>query len=198
MASQKTINIHSVIPSSRVNGPGNRMVIFFQGCDNDCPGCFNPTLRDFEIKSQYSAEKIFTRYLIDGIDGITVSGGEPFLQPNGLLELLKIAVNTYGLSTVVYSGFTIKELMNIPECAASLDFIDVLIDGRYSLSKKEPTLLARGSTNQRFCFLSDNYKEADFYMPGKVEVIIDTDGTVTQTGFSRSIIDNSGISPLKH
>ncbi len=199
MASQKTlINLHSVIPSSRVNGPGNRMVIFFQGCDNNCPGCFNPTLRNSDIRNQYSPEEIFISHLTDGTDGITVSGGEPFSQPKGLLELLKIAVKAYGLSTVVYSGFTIKELINIPECAACLNFIDVLVDGRYSPSKKEPTLLARGSTNQRFCFLSNRYEEADFYMPGKVEVIIDTDGTVTQTGFSRSIIDNSGTSPLKH
>jgi anaerobic ribonucleoside-triphosphate reductase activating protein len=199
MASQKTrINLHSVIPSSRVNGPGNRMVIFFQGCDNNCPGCFNPTLRNFDIRSQYLPEEIFTRHLTNGIDGITVSGGEPFLQPKGLLELLKTAVETYALSTVVYSGFTIKELMNIPECAVCLDFIDVLVDGRYSISKNEPTLLARGSTNQRFCFLSDCYEKADFYMPGKVEVIIDINGTVTQTGFSRSIINNLGTSPLKY
>ncbi len=191
MASQKTlINLHSVIPSSRVNGPGNRMVIFFQGCDNNCPGCFNPTLRSFDIRNQYLPEEIFIKHLTDGIDGITVSGGEPFLQPKGLLELLKTAVRAYGLSIVVYSGFTLKELMNIPECAVCLNFIDVLVDGRYSISKNEPTLLARGSTNQRFCFLSDRYEKADFYMPGKVEVIIDKDGTVTQTGFSRLLIDN--------
>lgn len=199
MASKKTlINLHSVIPSSRVNGPGNRMVIFFQGCDNNCPGCFNHMLKTFETRNECRPEEVFSKHFKNGIDGITVSGGEPFLQPEGLLELLKLAVNTYGLSTVVYSGFTKKELMNIPECAVCLNFIDVLVDGRYSISKNEPTLLARGSTNQRFCFLSDRYEKADFYMPGKVEVIIDKDGNVTQTGFNRLVLDDLGTSPLKY
>jgi anaerobic ribonucleoside-triphosphate reductase activating protein len=165
------------------------MVIFFQGCNKNCPGCFNPGLQPFETRNQYLPEEIFIKYLAEGIDGITVSGGEPFLQPEGIFELLKRAVKTYGLSTVVYTGFTIEELMNIPECAVCLKFTDVLVDGRYNKSKNEPTLLARGSTNQRFCFLSDRYEEADFYMPGNVEVIIGKDGTVTKTGFSRLVID---------
>jgi anaerobic ribonucleoside-triphosphate reductase activating protein len=190
MASQKTLlNLHSIIPSSRLNGPGNRMVIFFQGCKRDCPGCFNPGLRPFETKEKYLPEDIFIRHLADGIEGITVSGGEPFLQPEGLFRLLKTAVKRYAPSTVVYTGFTVEELMNIPGSAVCLRFIDVLVDGRYDRKKKEPTLLARGSTNQRFCFLSGRYEEADFYMPGRVEVIIGEDGTVTKTGFRRLVID---------
>jgi anaerobic ribonucleoside-triphosphate reductase activating protein len=190
MAPRKTfINLHSVIPVSRVNGPGKRMVIFFQGCDNNCPGCFNHTLKPFDIKNNSLPEEILSNHLVDGIEGITVTGGEPFLQPKGLLQLLKIATKKYGFSTVVYSGFTINELRKVPECAECFNFIDVLIDGRYSISKKETTLLARGSTNQRFCFLTDRYTEADFYMPGKIEVTIDKDGRIIQTGFGRLVID---------
>lgn len=185
MAHDILLNVHSVIPLSRINGPGNRMVVFFQGCNERCPGCFNPQTHPFVTADLYPPGEIFKRYLSDDVEGITVSGGEPFMQSDGLLELLRIARETHGLSTVVYTGFTYKELRERPDCRSCLKFIDVLIDGRYVESKKERTLLARGSTNQRFYFFSSRYNKRDFYMPGKVEIIIGRDGTVTKTGFSR-------------
>jgi len=185
MADNILINIHSVIPVSRINGPGKRMVIFFQWCDKRCRGCFNPETHSFETVRLYPPEELFKEYFAEGIEGITVSGGEPFLQPEGLLRLLKTAKETYGLTTVVYTGFTYKELSGRQECLPCLKFIDVLVDGRYEEAKKETTLLARGSTNQKFYFLGGRYTESDFYMPGKVEVIIGKNGIVTNTGFSR-------------
>lgn len=179
------INIHSVIPLSRINGPGNRMVVFFQGCDRRCPGCFNPGTHSFDTAKLLSPEDIFKRYLSRYVEGITISGGEPFMQPDGLYWLLKTAREIYGLSTVVYTGFVYNELKERPACRSCLEFIDVLIDGRYEESKKERTLLARGSTNQRFHFFSSRYNKKDFYMQGKVEVIIGRDGAVTKTGFSK-------------
>ncbi|MBI3397666.1 MAG: radical SAM protein [Deltaproteobacteria bacterium] len=184
MSNEIFLNIHSVIPFSKINGPGNRMVIFFQGCNKNCPDCFNPDTHPFDILNLYSPKDIFKKYLANGIDGITVSGGEPFLQHKGLFELLKAARETYGLSTIVYTGFTYKELEERPDYLSCLRFIDVLVDGRYEESKKEKTLLARGSTNQRFYFFSNLYTEADFYMIGKVEFIIGKNGIVTKTGFS--------------
>ncbi|MBI5047604.1 MAG: radical SAM protein [Deltaproteobacteria bacterium] len=161
------------------------MVLFFQGCDKNCHGCFNPDTHSFQTINPYSPDELLKKYPLNGIEGITISGGEPFMQPYGLYELLKIARKTYGLSTVVYTGFTYKELEKKPECRLCLGFIDVLIDGRYVASKKETTLLARGSTNQRFYFLSSRYSKIDFCMPGKVEVIIGKDGVITKTGFSK-------------
>ena len=178
------INVHSIIPFSKVNGPGNRMVVFFQGCDKNCPSCFNPDTHSFEIVSLYSPAGIFEKYPPTQIEGITVSGGEPFLQPDGLLELLRVSKENYRLSTVVYTGFTYKELKQKLNCQACLEFIDVLIDGRYDESRKETTLLARGSTNQKFYFLTNRYNKKYFFMPGKVEILIGKDGVVT-TGFSR-------------
>lgn len=179
------INIHSIIPLSRINGPGERMVVFSQGCNRKCPGCFNPDTHPFNTVKLFSPDNIFKLYLTRDIEGITISGGEPFLQPEGLHALLRMARETYGLSTVVYTGFRYNELKERPACLSCLEFIDVLIDGGYEESKKERTLLARGSTNQRFHFFSDRYNRKDFYMKGKVEVIIGRDGTVTKTGFSR-------------
>lgn len=179
------INIHSVIPFSKINGPGERMVVFFQGCDRNCPGCFNPDTHPFKTASPYSPVGIFRKYPTNDIEGITVSGGEPFLQAQGLFELLKTAKKNNNLSTVVYTGFTYNEIKQKAEYLSCLDFIDVLIDGRYEESKKETTFLARGSTNQRFYFFSSRYKEADFHMPAKSEIIIEKGGIVTGTGFGK-------------
>ncbi len=185
MITKPPLNLHAVLPSSGVNGPGSRMVIFFQGCVKACAGCFNPATHSLEIRDSFSVEDIFSRFYSTGVEGITVSGGEPFLQPDGLICLLKTAREIYNLNTIVYTGFTYEEILEMPALYLSLPYIDVLIDGAYEDEKKEKSLLARGSTNQRFHFLTDRYGLADFYMPGKVEVIIESDGMIKETGFSR-------------
>ncbi|MBI5642197.1 MAG: radical SAM protein [Deltaproteobacteria bacterium] len=184
MPNHDLINIHAILPLSRVNGPGGRMVVFFQGCLRGCPGCFNPETHPTGDERLLSVEEIIGCLPEAGAEGITVSGGEPFLQPLGLKELLKSA-RMKGLSTVVYTGFTIEEIGKDEITASLLAFIDVLIDGGYMEEEKETTLLARGSRNQRFHFLTQRYTEADFIMPGKAEVTIGKDGLVTGTGFSR-------------
>jgi len=131
-----------------------------------------------------SAGEIFDKHLADGIEGITVSGGEPFAQPSGLLDILKTAKIDHALTTVVYTGFTYGALSEKKELKVLFDYIDVLIDGRYDSSKKETSLLARGSANQRFYFLSNRYTINDFYLPGKVEFTIGKDGLAAATGFS--------------
>lgn len=192
MGREILINVHSIIPCSRVNGPGKRLVVFFQGCIRKCLGCFNPGTHSFKKNQLFSAEDIFQNFLQPDIEGVTVSGGEPFLQAKGLLQLLKTAKEEYGLSTVVYTGFSHEDLLHLtprtldPSNPSSVfNHIDVLIDGPYKDEMKEPTLLARGSANQRFLFFSDRYQEEDFYMPAKVEIIISKDGTIKETGFSR-------------
>lgn len=185
MITNPPLNLHAVLPSSGVNGPGSRMVIFFQGCVRGCAGCFNTATHSLEIRDSFGVEEIFSRFCSNGIEGITVSGGEPFLQPTGLFRLLEKAREAYNLTTVVYTGFTYEEILEVPALSMSLQFIDVLVDGAYEDEKKEKTLLARGSTNQRFHFLTKRYDLSDFHMPGKVEVIIGSDGMIKETGFSR-------------
>lgn len=185
MIPELSLNLHAVLRSSGINGPGSRMVIFFQGCVRGCVGCFNPDTHSREIRDSLSVEEIFSRFCSNGIEGITVSGGEPFLQPTGLFRLLKKAREDYNLSSIVYTGLKYEEILEAPALAMSLQFIDVLVDGAYENEKKEKTLLARGSTNQRFHFLTKRYDLSDFHMPGKVEVIIGSDGMIKETGFSR-------------
>lgn len=178
------LNIHAVLPRSKVNGPGIRLVVFFQGCARGCRGCFNPETHSFDTKELAGAASLIDVYGRAAIEGVTISGGEPFLQPAGLKAILETAKGR-GLSAVVYTGFTIEELKQDPFALACLGSIDVLIDGPYDASRPERTLLARGSTNQRFHFLTGRYSLDDFIMPGRAEVFIGADGTVRETGFSR-------------
>lgn len=178
------INIHAVIPLSTVNGPGKRLVVFFQGCSRGCKGCFNPDTHSFEKKDLCSAREVFDRFLKPGTEGVTVSGGEPFMQPGGLSDLLREA-RSRGLSTVVYTGFTIEELRGDEARKECLLLIDVLIDGPYEETRKETTLLARGSTNQMIHLLTGRYRADELLMPGRVEVLISSGGVITETGFGR-------------
>lgn len=175
--------MHAVLARSRVNGPGTRLVIFFQGCARACEGCFNLDTHSFEERELVTPEALFGKHLTTGVEGITVSGGEPFMQPSGLLRLLELA-SASGLSSLVYTGFTLEELMEDQARARCLEYIDVLVDGPFDIKKTEPTLLARGSSNQRIHFLTSRYSLEDLYMPGKIEVIIGPDGDIRKTGFS--------------
>ncbi|MFZ3073435.1 MAG: 4Fe-4S single cluster domain-containing protein [Thermodesulfobacteriota bacterium] len=185
MNKKTSLNIHAVIPCSRINGPGKRLVVFFQGCGRNCAGCFNHATHSFDTAALYQADEVFERHLTTGIEGLTISGGEPFLQAKGLAEILKIAKERRNLTTVVYTGFTLEELKNKIPSPEALEYADVLIDGPFVESKKEKTLLARGSSNQTFHFLSDAYSIEDFSMPGKIEINIGKDGVVVETGFSK-------------
>lgn len=185
MSDRVILNLHAVIPVSRVNGPGQRMVVFFQGCGGGCPGCFNPETHPFEPRQLLTVADLFSRHLVGTVEGITISGGEPFMQPDGLFELLKTAKEKHSLSTVVYSGFSCEEIALRRDRLRCLEFTDVLIDGGYDESRADTTLLARGSQNQRLHFLATRYAIDDFYLPGKAEVVISGDGTVRSTGFSR-------------
>lgn len=185
------LNIHAVLKSSLVNGPGKRLVVFFQGCVRGCAGCFNPDTHSNEVRTLYTPEDLLEAYLLDradladSVEGITVSGGEPFLQSAGLGRLLFLARNR-GLSTLVYTGYLIEELRADPERDKALEHIDVLIDGPFVKGLREPTLLARGSTNQRVHLLTGRYTAGDLLMPGRSEITISPGGIVTETGFSRT------------
>lgn len=123
------LNLHAVIPVSAVNGPGLRMVIFFQGCRRGCANCFNPATHPFVSALETPVEALLREASELGVEGVTISGGEPFSQPEGLAELLERAREEYNLSTVVYTGYRLEELLDNERLARALGFVDVLVDG---------------------------------------------------------------------
>jgi anaerobic ribonucleoside-triphosphate reductase activating protein len=120
------------------------------------------------------------------IEGMSISGGEPFEQPEALIELLKGA-KKLGLSTLVFTGFTLEELAGMEEVARIFDpepLLDALIDGPFDETQPVEGEL-RGSANQRIHLLTDRYRQEDLIPPGQMECIVRRDGTVFFTGFTR-------------
>lgn len=176
--------VHGSESRSRANGPGSRFVIWMQGCTLGCAGCFNPathvhaggTLRpvaDLLGEVKEAAE----RY---GIEGLTLSGGEPMQQAAASAALLAGA-RALGLSTLVFSGYTREEILALPDGPAALSSLDVLVDGRYRSTERLGEGL-RGSANQRILLLSDRYQLADVEATPVAEIRIGKDGELVLTG----------------
>jgi anaerobic ribonucleoside-triphosphate reductase activating protein len=117
----------------------------------------------------------------EGIEGVTFTGGEPFAQARALAALAE-RVRAANLSVFIFTGYDLDELSR-PEHFALLAVTDVVVAGRYVESKRATGLAWRGSTNQRVHFPSDRYGPADMHEIAEVEFHVDSDGTLTVTGF---------------
>lgn len=136
---------------SIVDGLGIRTVIWTQGCSHNCPGCHNPNTHDFNGGDLVELDDVIEKIEeLVGQDGITFSGGDPMFQPR---ECALIAKKTHelGMNVWAYTGFTFEELLEkgSKDILEFLNQIDVLIDGKFELSKKSLDLQFRGSSNQR-------------------------------------------------
>ncbi len=134
---------------SIVDGPGVRMVIWTQGCHHGCLGCHNPQTHDIHggiLVAQADVIKEIEQARLQ--TGLTLSGGEPFLQAKPLIPIVK-AAKKRGWNIWAYSGFTIEELMAHPEQKSLLECIDVLVDGKFIKAQKDYRLKFKGSKNQR-------------------------------------------------
>jgi anaerobic ribonucleoside-triphosphate reductase activating protein len=174
------MRIHAVEARSRANGPGARFVIWLQGCTLGCPGCFNPATHATAAGSERAVEDLIGEAARAGVEGITLSGGEPLQQPEAALALLR-AARAAGLSTLVFSGYTIDEIRAQPLGPSILEQLDVLIDGRYVSSERFATGL-RGSANQRIHCLTSRYSIADVEATPVAEIRIAPDGSAVLTG----------------
>lgn len=138
---------------SVVDGEGIRTVLWTQGCSHACPGCHNPGTHDFKGGYLEDTQNIKKELdALEGQDGITLSGGDPLMQIDACLDIVKHCVSI-GLDVWCYTGFTFEELLVIsksnPNLLELLKNIDVLVDGRFKLEQRSLDILFRGSTNQR-------------------------------------------------
>mgnify|MGYP004475214403 FL=1 len=150
-------------PDSIVDGEGIRTVIWTQGCLHNCLGCHNPETHDMNGGALVDLSEVYE--IIDnleGQDGITFSGGDPFCQPKECAEIAKYA-RKKGYNIWSYTGYDFEQLLLIakskPEILDFLKQIDVLVDGRFEIAKKSYNSIFRGSYNQRIIDVTKSLEE---------------------------------------
>jgi len=184
------INIHSLIKNSRVNGPGDRFVIWTQGCRKMCKNCYNPETWSHYKNNLIPIENILESIKNSSATGVTISGGDPFEQPMEIFSLLeKISLLDLKDGVIVFTGYTLEEIKKDPQLESCLKYIDVLIDGRYIDEKRISSGLA-GSSNQEFYFLTDKISRDNILIDQEVEIHFSS-GLIQLTGFP--IIDRKEL-----
>ena len=150
------LRIATIVDDTEAEGPGRRFALWVQGCTIRCPGCCNPEMFVADGGAAATIDELDARLARAGaIEGVSILGGEPFEQPAGVAAFAR-RVKQRGLTVMVYSGYTIAELLGMT---------DLLVDGRYDRTQPEPAPpLGRrwlGSTNQTMHYLTTAYSPDD-------------------------------------
>jgi len=171
------VRVYAIAPRITRLGPGLRFGIWLQGCPFRCDGCVVPESLPLDGGRVHRIEEIAAQITADpALDGLSVSGGEPFAQPAALAALLGVARDR-ALNTIVFSGFTLRALRHKAKrdahVADALDRIDLLVDGQFE-STGRGRFGMRGSTNQAYNFLTPalvaQAEEIAGYDKGRFEV----------------------------
>ena len=149
---------------SIVDGPGLRTTVWTQGCKHDCKGCHNPSTHDMNGGYEVDVDDLVNFYLKQELQsGVTLSGGDPFYQPEALLELTnKLKKNNVNIWC--YTGFVFEDLMKDDICQQVLKNINVLVDGPFIIAKKSLALLFKGSENQRLIDVQSSLKKNEIVL----------------------------------
>ncbi|MDR3572828.1 MAG: 4Fe-4S single cluster domain-containing protein [Anaerolineaceae bacterium] len=184
------INLHSF-----VDGPGERVVVFFSGCPIHCPGCQNRNLWESKGHIVDATELGITlKFLANKHGNVTITGGEPFFQPRALAELVTELRKLDVKNIQVYSGYTWEELTNpllFRDYVAVKDIfqnIDVLVDGQFVVALDNPFLVYRGSSNQRPIDVQASLEKGEV-------VVLDWDNPEIQIDLSGDVYMPAGLAP---
>ena len=159
------IRLFGLVTDSIVDGPGFRVSIFTQGCPHHCEGCHNPGSHDPAAGKEWTLDEVEKKFTGNPLlDGITLTGGEPFQQPAACAELARRA-HQKGLNVWSYSGYTYEKLREMARgdegVNALLSEIDVLVDGPFRLNERSLELLYCGSKNQRLIDMKKTRETGD-------------------------------------
>lgn len=167
MKQTSTLRLYGEAPGSIVDGPGIRYAIFCQGCTHHCLGCHNGASQPHEGGRRVEVDTI-VEHVVDAesCSGATLSGGEPFEQPEACALLAK-KLQEQGIGIWLYTGFLFEDLVAMSRgeqvdsetkycnhfqaeaISSLLHNVDVIVDGPFVKEKKSYDALYRGSTNQR-------------------------------------------------
>ena len=148
-------NYGSIIPADTANGSGVRVSIFLSGCSHHCEGCFNSELWDFNYGTPVTdivINNILEMLKPTYIKGLSILGGEPF-QNGSTLDICKAVKEAYPDKDIwVWTGYELKQI----EESTLLDYIDVIVDGKFEKDLADPSLAFRGSSNQKIWIKDKN------------------------------------------
>ncbi|MBA5249883.1 MAG: radical SAM protein [Gammaproteobacteria bacterium] len=174
MPKQELINIWTTQEKNYVNGYGCRFVLWVQGCHLVCDGCWNEHTWDFDKKNLVSIDDMFIKITsVDGLDGVTFTGGEPFIQAKSLVKLAQRIKTELNLSIQIFTGFELHEL-NKKYQKELLSLVDVLVAGRFDSSKPD--------NNQKVYQLSDEQWQ---FNNSDVEIEVGRGGGIILTGYPK-------------
>ena len=169
-------NIAERYKNAKTLGPGIRYVIWLKGCDKKCVNCISQNWQSHDKALMISVKELYNDILLekDIIEGITISGGEPFFQAKNLSLLIDKLKEKSSLGIIIYTGYTLQELKSVQDnnITQILSKIDLLIDGEYKEEFNNDRGII-GSVNQQLHFITNRYKNnKDKLLNSKREVEI--------------------------
>ncbi len=188
---RRLLRVAKTVPCTTAEGPHARLALWVAGCSLHCPGCCNPDLFDRDggdLWHRDDLERALASARLDpAVEGITVLGGEPLEQPQGLTALLR-AATTRGLGVVLFTGFTLAEARERPGFEAIWPHVDTLVDGRFDPTQPERIRRYVGSRNQTLVHRTSRYADPRLWTgPTRIEVRIDARGRVEAHGLPRPV-----------
>lgn len=150
------LNIYIIEKKITTLGPGNRFGIWVQGCNRNCEGCVAKDSKDSSMGRTINIGALAWEIINADVEGVTISGGEPFLQAKALSELIKKVKEIKDIGVIVYTGYLYEELDEVDDASELLKVTDLLIDGPYVKALDDGKSL-RGSSNQRVIPLTERY-----------------------------------------
>lgn len=174
-------------------GPGDRVCLWTQGCKKRCKGCISPELQPYsgnEIDEDVLAKILIQVARKNNCTGITISGGDPLEQSQALLKLLTLLRNEFD-DILVYTGFELQDIQDglvgigAKKC---LDYLDVLIDGKYIDELNYKDCVLRGSSNQNIHFINKGLAPiyAEYMKQGRIlESFVHNQNTIVTGIFNK-------------
>lgn len=155
------MNYHNITHCDTLNGSGIRTTLWVAGCEHHCKNCHNPSTWDVRSGIPFdnkAMSELMQSLGNDYVSGLTLSGGDPMHPKNRetILEICKTVKDTFPNKNIwLYTGYVFEEIKNEP----ILQYVDILVDGRYVEALRDIELHWVGSSNQRVINLTQTFKE---------------------------------------
>jgi anaerobic ribonucleoside-triphosphate reductase activating protein len=182
------LRVAKAIAKTTAEGPHERLALWVAGCDLGCPGCCNPDLFDPDAGRPLQRDAL--ERLLDrspDVEGVSVLGGEPLQQPEGLATFLALA-RARDLGTIVFTGFTLEAARTLPHFEPVDANVDTWIDGPFDVHRLDRRRRFIGSSNQGLHHRTPRYADPELWRGRtRVEVHIGPDGALEAHGLPRGV-----------